>query len=254
VLTIPDDEDPDEYVKAHGQKGFNDLLETSSKDYMKFIIGKTAADNRAGTPYGKSAALNALVPLAQALSDSVVQREFVKQVGEALSLTEDLIYQRIRQRPGPAAPRAAQNGSQDSAAAFFGTIEGNFIRILLSNPTLVPEARQFILPETFPDKFSGELYSIILKSFDEDAGLDTLLGNVNDDETKRIISFAFANNAPGGNANEDIIHIMRRLQEKFIRFQMKVNQEQMGKEPGKRGVLLEKNRELSFQLKALTGQ
>jgi DNA primase len=254
VLTIPNDEDPDEYVKARGQKGFNDLLENSSKDYMKFIIGKTAADNKAGTPYGKSAALSALVPLAQALTDAVVQREFIKQIGETLSLPEDVIYQRIKQRSGPAAPRGAQNETPDSAAAFFGTIEGDFIRLLLSNPSLIPEARQFILPETFPDKFSGELYSIILKSFDENALLDTLLGNTDDDETKRIISFAFANQAPGENVNEEIIHKMRRLQIKFLKFQIKVNEEQMRKEPGKGSALLEKNRELSFQLKALNGQ
>ena len=254
VLTIPNDEDPDEYVKARGPKAFNDLLETSSKDYMKFIIGKTAADSKADTPYGKSAALSALVPLAQALSDAVVQREFVKQIGEMLSLTEDVIYQRIRQRSLPAAPRGARQETEDSAAAFFGTIEGDFIRLLLSCPSLVPEARQFILPETFHDKFSSELYSIILKSFDENAHLDTLLGNADDDETKRIISFAFANNAPIDNINEDIIHKMRRLQEKFLKFQIKVNEEQMKKEPGKGSVLLEKNKELFFQLKALTGQ
>ena len=116
----------------------------------KFIIGKTAADSKADTPYGKSAALSALVPLAQALTDAVVQREFIKQIGETLSLTEDLIYQRIRQRSQPAAPRGAQNETSDSAAGFFGTIEGDFIQLLLSNPSLVPEARQFILPETFP--------------------------------------------------------------------------------------------------------
>ncbi|HUI93054.1 MAG TPA: DNA primase [Chitinivibrionales bacterium] len=252
VLTIPEDEDPDEYVKARGPQAFNELLEKSSKDYMKFIIAKTAADNRAETPYGKSAALNALAPLAQALSDAVVQREFVKQMGEALSLTEDVIYQRIRQRQGPAAPRPVRQESEDTAAAFFGTIEGNFIRLLLANPHLVLEARQFIAPETFTDKFSGELYLTVLRSYDESPDLVTLLKNVRDDETGRMLSFAFANEADAGNPNDELVHVMRRLQEKFIRSKIKANQEIMKKDPGQRAVLLEKNRDLSLQLKDLT--
>jgi DNA primase len=253
VLTIPNDEDPDDFVKVHGPKGFNDLLETSSKDYMKFIIEKTAADNKADTPYGKSTALNALAPLVTALTDTVVQREFVKQLGEGLSLAEEVIYQRIRQREGPQSPAGGQNEAQDTAAAYFGTIEGNFIHHLLSNPSLVSEAKQFILPETFTDQFSGKLYSIILYSYDENAHLDSLLDNIEDEEFKRVISFAFANNVIGENKNEEIIYLIRRLQEKFIRFQRKTNEELMKKDPGTRRLLSEKNRELSLQLKALTG-
>jgi DNA primase len=250
VLTIPDDEDPDDYVKKHGEKGFLALL-GSSQGYMPFIITKAARDNSANTPYGKSAALTALSPLVRSITDAIVQREFVKQIGEALSLPEDLVGKRIKQTDIPAKPPETQ--SKDTAAAYFGTIEGKFIRLLLSAPNLIPQARQFIIPETFTDHFSGKLYSIVIRSFDENADLKTLLKNVDNNEIKSAISFAYASGSIEENCNEEIVHVIKRLQDKFIRFQMKANEVQMKNDPAKRGILSEKNKELSLQLKELNG-
>jgi DNA primase len=247
VLTIPDDEDPDEYVKAYGQKGFNELLNQSSKDYMDFIIDKIATDMDVSSPSGKTALINVLAPLVNMFSDSVVRQRFLKLIIEKLSLTPDIVYNKI-------VPREYKQLDNGPIESYFGSIEGTFIHFLLAVPSLIPEARQFILPETFTDHFSSKLYSIILKTFDENAHLDTLLGNIDDDESKRFISFAFAKSAPSDNVNEDIIHIMRRLQEKFIRFQIKVNKDLIRKEPEKQASLLQKNVELSLQLKALSEQ
>jgi|WetSurMetagenome_2_1015567.scaffolds.fasta_scaffold00462_3 DNA primase len=252
VLTIPNDEDPDDFVKARGAAAFSELLGRSSRDYMQFIIEKVAADKGTSTPYGKSAALAALGPLAQSLSDPVVQREFVKRMSERFSVSEDIVYRQIRRSPGQ---REEQNrhGGPDETVAYFGTIEGNFIRLLLCTPSLIPEARRFILPETFTDQFSGKLYLLMLSSFDENGALDTLLSKA-DDEEKRVLSFAFANEAPAADANEELVHTMKRLQEKFLQRKIRESTERMKKEPGNRATLLEQVKEYSLQLKALAGQ
>jgi DNA primase len=252
VLTIPNDEDPDDFVRQHGTKGFLELLNTA-QDYMRFIIERAKSDNVADTPFGTSAALSALAPLVNAITDSIVQREFVKQISEALSLPEDLVRRRVKQANVP--PAVTEKQSRDFAASYFGTIEGNFIKLLLSCPTLVDEARRFILPETFSDQFTGKLYSILLTSFDEDAHLTTLLGRIPDEDTKRIISFAYAQDADAGPADirEEMMHTIGRLQAKYLRTQIRGISEQMKKDPRSRTVLLEKLKDYSTQLKALSG-
>lgn len=252
VLIIPNDEDPDEVINKHGAKKFLEML-TGAQDYMKFIIEKVTGDHDTTTPTGTSAALDSLVQLSLTFSDSEIRRKFRKQISEALSIPEETVYYRIKQFQNPSLSRPPQSPG-DIPAAYFGTIEGKFIWFLLTNPSLIPEARQFILPETFSDQFSGKLYSIILKSFDENPHLDTLLRNVDDEETKRLISYAFTSGAPGENIKDDLIHIMKRLQEKFIMFQKKANEELMKKDPSKRRLLTEKNRNLLLQLKELAGQ
>ncbi len=249
VLTIPNDEDPDDFIKSSGPKAFLDLLATA-QDYMPFIINKTVRDHNAETPYGKSAVLNALAPLGNTLTDSVVKGEFVKQLSEALSLPQEMIFKRIKE--GAQETAVAPRMTKDTAASYFGTIEGHFIRLLLQHPHIIAEARKFILPETFSDQFSGKLYSILLTSFDSDARLATLLGNVTDEETQRIVSFAYAQEAPVVDAREEMIHSVGRLQAKYLQKQIRDIAEQMRREPRNRTALLEKLKDYSTQLKALS--
>jgi len=249
VLTIPNDEDPDDFIKNFGPKAFMELLD-AAQDYMPYIINKTVHDNNAETPYGKSAVLNALAPLANALNDSVVKGAFVKLLGEALSLPQDLIFKRLKE--GPQEPSDSRKMTKDTATSYFGSIEGNFLRLLIQHPEIIAEARKFILPETFSDQFSGKLYSILLTSFDSDARLATLLGNVTDEETQRIVSFAYAQEAPVVDAREEMVHSIGRLQAKYLQKQIRDIGEQMRREPGNRTVLLEKLKDYSTQLKALS--
>jgi hypothetical protein len=160
------------------------------------------------------------------------------------------VYKRIRQ--ADVSPELQEKQSKDTAAAYFGTIEGNFVRLLLNNPDRIKEARHFILPETFSDQFSGKLYSMLLTSYDEDARLTTLLGSIPDEETKRIISYAYALEAPGEDAREEVIHTIGRLQSKYLQKQIRDISDRMRKEPRNRTELLERLKEYSTQLKALS--
>jgi DNA primase len=248
VLIIPDQDDPDDFIKKHGKEKFLELLD-KAVDYMRFIIDRAIADNPADTPYGKSAALDALVPLIGSLGDAVVRREFIKQAGESLSVPEDIIYTRIRQVTS--APGTLPQKQSTAAAAYFATIEGNFIRILINHPDLINEARRYVQPETFSDQFSGKLYFIVLKSFDQDSGLKTLLANCADEETKRIVSCAFLAEPKESDAREEMIHSIGRLQMKFLKQRMRDVSDRIKKEPGNRTKLLEQLKDYSTQLKAL---
>ncbi len=209
VLTIPGGDDPDDFVKSKGGPAFSLLLETSSVDYMRYIIEKTAINRRRHSlrKIGHAAALR---PCSIA-SDPVVQREFIKQLAERLSLSEDLVHRQVRQGSGAATAGYAPS-RPDEAAAYFGSIEGNFIRLLLSAPSLIAEARRFITPVTFTYQFTGELYLHLLASFDDKGSLDSLLSRAADNE-KRIITFAFRNETPVADANEELVQPMERLQE-----------------------------------------
>jgi DNA primase len=247
VLTVPDDEDPDDFVKRHGAQGFLDLL-AKAQDYIKFIVDKTSTDYDSSTPIGKSRILDALTPLIQSFNDSIVRERFYKEINETLSISRDIINKRIK---GNARSSDTLDG-EDTIRDYFGTIEGNFIRLLLTNPDLINDVRQFILPETFSDHFSGELYSIILTSYDEDPRLTTLLSKLLDEETKRFISFVYAQDSTVVNARDEVIHTIGRLQAKYLEKKMRAITEQLRKGPQNRTVLLEKLKEYSLQLKALS--
>ncbi len=125
------------------------------------------------------------------------------------------------------------------------------MRLLLSTPSIIAEARQFIRPETFTDQFSNNLYSIILRCYDENQQLDTLIDTIIDPEMKRIVSLLYAKGLSEENPLEELRHTVVRLQAKYLRRQINEIGNQMKNEPSKRKTLMEQLKEFSTQLKEL---
>jgi DNA primase len=244
VLILPNEEDPDSYVKKHGQAGFLALL-NNALPFMKFIIEKAIADKNADTPQGKSQVLDFLAPLAQSMTDSIVRQEFIKLIAEHLLISEATVHGRLKNN----AP--LHNKIIENTDDYCGTLEGNFMRLLLSSPSIIVEARQFIRPETFTDQFSNNLYSMIVRCYDENQQLDTLVDRIADPEVKRIVSLLYAKGAQEENALEELRHTVIRLQAKYLRRRIHEIGNRMKNEPSKRKDLMDQLKEFSTQLKEL---
>ncbi len=244
VLILPDEEDPDSYLKKHGQAGFLALL-NNAFPFMEFIIKKAITDKGIDTPQSKSQVLEFLVPLAQSMTDSIVRQEFIKQIAEHLHVSEATVHGRLKKS------LYLHNKITDNADDYCGTLEGNFMRLLLSSPSIIAEARQFIRPETFTDQFSNNLYSIIVRCYDANQQLDALIGTIIDPEMKRIVSLLYAKGLSEDNPLEELRHTVVRLQAKYLRRQINEIGNQMKNEPSKRKTLMEQLKEFSTQLKEL---
>jgi DNA primase len=247
VLILPDEEDPDSYIKKHGQSGFLALL-NNAFPFMKFIIEKAMADKSADTPQGKSQVLAFLVPLAQSITDSVVRQEFKKQIVDRLHITDASAYEQFDKFV------SLQNKIAENPDNYCSTLEGNFMRILLTTPSIIAEARQFIRPETFTDQFSNNLYSMIVRCYDENQQLNTLVDRIADPEVKRIVSLMYAKGVQEENALEELRHTVVRLQSKYLRFQIRQLSNRLKFEPLKRTALMEQLKDFTTQLKELETQ
>jgi DNA primase len=245
VLILPDEEDPDSFLKKYGKDPFLSLLE-KSVGFMNFIIGKTIKDIGIETPQKKSLTLDAMVPLIQCVSDSIVRMEFVKSLSEALHISEAAIIERVRRQQ-----RVSEPDSEKNADDFPGTIEGHFLRLLLSEPPVIKEACEYITPETFTDQFSGDLFLAIVACFEKDPSLDSLIGSISDPEKKRTVSRLFALGNYEGDVREDMRHSILRLQRKFLKNRRRHYQARLITEPENRHTLLELIREDSTQLKEI---
>jgi hypothetical protein len=213
---------------------------------MKFIIEKTIADTGIDTPQRKSATLDAIVPLVQSITDSIVRMEFVKTLSESLCISEGTVLDRFKRQPKVL---AAGNGREKND--FAGTIEGYFLQLLLTNPPLIKEACNYITPETFTDQFSGDLFLSIVTCYEKDPSLDSLVGSLFDPEKKRIISQLFAQGKYEGDAREDVRHSILRLQGKYLKNRRRQYQARLKTEPENRKKLMELIREDSTQLKEI---
>lgn len=249
ILVLPGNEDPDSFVKNNGREAFLELL-GNAVPYATFIIEQAIIDKGIATPQQKSAMLDYLIPLVQSISDSIVRQDFVRQIAERLGITEATVLGRFK--------RTVAQGRQGSLYAsastpdINGTQEGLLLRLLVSVPTLIPEARNYIPPETITDPFAASLYATILQSYDEKPDLTTLMGNAPNEEAQRVFSLFFAKGPFVENEpHEALRHTIVRLQVKFLKYQADLCTQRMKREPGNRLKLLEQIREYRKQLKEL---
>jgi replicative DNA helicase len=179
------------------------------------------------------------------MTDSVVRQEFKKQIVDRLHITDASAYEQFDKFV------SLQNKIAENPDNYCSTLEGNFIRLLLSSPSIIAEARQFIRPETFTDQFSNNLYSMIIRCYDKNERLDTLVDAITDPEVKRIVSLMYTKGVQEDNALEELRHTTVRLQAKYLRRQIHDIGNRMKNEPLKRKALMEQLKGFSTQLKEL---
>jgi hypothetical protein len=92
---------------------------------------------------------------------------------------------------------------------------------------------------------------MIVRCYDENQQLDTLVDRIADPEVKRIVSLLYAKGAQEENALEELRHTVIRLQAKYLRRRIHEIGNRMKNEPSKRKDLMDQLKEFSTQLKEL---
>jgi DNA primase len=190
ILALPGDDDPDSFVKREGADAFRDLL-AKAPPAAEFLIEKPASESD-GSPHGKSRAMDELIPYAHALSDEVVREDFLDKLARSLRIDRRLVANRFAaydgdsRSSGEAQPEVRQ-GRRDALA--MGTLEEDFLCMLIAVPELITSARRYLSPEILTDPVAENIYSIMLETYDRDGCLKRLLDACGEDESLvRVVS------------------------------------------------------------------
>jgi DNA primase len=95
ILRMPTDEDPDEYVRAHGIDQFRALLKTT-QPYIEYIIDMAVADHDTAKPAGKVEAINAILPHLARMRDKVARADYAGQIADRLKVDSRVIREELR--------------------------------------------------------------------------------------------------------------------------------------------------------------
>ena len=246
VLVLPDNDDPDSYVKKYGGEKFSELVK-KAQNWIPFIIKKALAENDSSTGRGKSAVVEYLSPLVQSIRDPIIQSNFKKEISEHLEIKEQLMYNSLQ---GTTVQSRVQ---EDSVAneGFFLTLEGCFLRILVTCPELIDEAKNYVIPETLTDYISSDVYSIILETYNEKGSLEGIIDRTDNLEIKRIITLLLVKPALLDHIHDELVQKIIHLRGKYLKASIREIKLQMKNEPNQRIELLKKIKDFSTQLKDL---
>jgi DNA primase len=246
VLVLPPEEDPDSFVKKHGAEPFRALIE-KARPSLEFIIEKTI-DRHGRTPRGQKAAIEELAPLETSMTNALARSSFKKTLAEHLGIDEKMVYQLMR--------AAGQAGGHNASLVinddvYLRSLEGSFLHLLITRPELIAEARQYIAPQTLTDAMASDIYSLLLKLFDEKGNLNGIIDTAAEGEAQRIVSRMLVKPALEEHIQDELVQKIRHLIKKYLRNKIKeVNR--LMKQPGAAvASLLAEQKEYTSQLKDL---
>jgi DNA primase len=220
VLTLPEGDDPDSFVKREGPAAFNALIKTA-KEAGDFLIDKLASESD-GSPHGKSAAINELMPYARALADAIVRDAFLDKLALRLRVDKRHVYERFEKAPAPPISHSHENNDIAPANPVdMGRLEESFLRILITRPEFIVHARRYITPDFFTEDLPAGVYSIILEEYAKKGNLgglpDLCAGG---SETGRAISKLAVEPARAEDIHEELEQKIKLLRQKFFKAQI----------------------------------
>ncbi len=120
VAELPENDDPDSYVRKNGPEGFQEIL-SKAVTFVDFKANAMRREGKLDSPEGKAEAVRALVQTIAKIKDPLRQTFFIKDVAEKYKLYESALLTELEKltRKVPerflAGPRSA--GAEASSAA-----------------------------------------------------------------------------------------------------------------------------------------
>jgi len=257
VVTLPEDHDPDSYVRDHGAEGFLKLAERAAPA-VDFLMRQFAAQDDLSTIDGKTRAAHAFAALIARLKDDARKSFLIKDIAEKLGLGEDALIHIVQtQRRAPSQNRASRPQNDRPAPEF--DARPRYERELLTLMMQHPETADAVFREISPGDFTNSAYRHIAQMIAHNrrqkhsTGAAHLIDQCGDDRLGRILTELALEL---GMATPDIIPIgdyIHAFQRKKLDRELEQLKTQLRRplSPDDLRATLEKHRQLTARRKAM---
>lgn len=170
VIQIPDQADPDEYLKKYGKEAFEALI-SQSQELIMYKIARYMETTNTDTITGKMQVLVQLLPDLRKMQSAVARETAIRKISVSLQVSEKAIWDELhRYNTAPAAgmPETEQRDEVQENNLSVGNIESkvekNILRVLTERPDLLAVVEEYggssILSSTAADLYQDFAASI----------------------------------------------------------------------------------------------
>lgn len=166
VLVLPDNADPDDFIRKHGVTEYQQLRGTA-RPHIQFAIDEAVRDRNLHRPADKAAAVEETLPFVRAVRNRIQRREFFDIAMDALRVQADQRRELWQQTRTGASTDAATVQQLVTRSATLTVAEGKLLGLLLANE----ELRKIVLPRLeasdYEDLATAAIFRGLIK-LDED--------------------------------------------------------------------------------------
>ena len=141
VLSLPENLDPDAFLKKYGREKYLALLKKSAPG-LKFLVDSLGGSAKSSTPEERGRVVRAVVKEIEKVPDAVARGEYLREASHYLGVGEDVL------RGIAEGPRSAAGGEDQGLIC---PAEKRLFQILMEDRSVAP----LVFAETAEDVFSG---------------------------------------------------------------------------------------------------
>ncbi len=264
VLTLPDNLDPDEYIRAHGSEGYLKLLK-GSQPFLDYIVEQSISTNDQTRPTGKVETINAILPYLRLVKDRIERAEQFERIADRLKIDSRLIREEFKKAAETRSERVSERAVKASTA--IKPAERKLLEILL-NHTAVRRRMMFeMTEEDYEGLRTARLFRLIFdfERQNAEANYSNLSQALDDEDLARELLPALMIGGAGAGAPEpneadhaereagESLHTLRceKLAEKQAALQVEINQAQRNNDSARLSELMMMKFELAKREKKL---
>jgi DNA primase len=158
VLVLPEDKDPDAFIKKNGRDKYL-ALQKKAVSGLKFLIDSLAKDVPMSIPEEKGRIVRAVVKEIEKVPDSTARSEYLRMASQELGISEDLIRSIVENR----APGKGQEETRLLCPA-----EKRLFQILMEDRSVAPYVFAECAEEIFQGLQSEPVFRYIMDCFKND--------------------------------------------------------------------------------------
>jgi DNA primase len=264
VLTLPDNLDPDEYIRAHGPEGYLKLLK-GSQPFLEYIVDQAINSNDQTRPAGKVETINAILPYLRLVKDRIERAGHFESIADRLKIDSRLIREEFKKAVETRSEQVSERAVKATIAV--KPAERKLLEILINQAAVRRGLTGQITEEDYEGLRTAQLFRLIFEF--ERQGVEISYSNLSqalgDEDLARellpglMIGGADPSPAELGSSDRaereaaESLHTLRcvKLAEKQAALQIEINQAQRKNDAARLGDLMMRKFELAKQERAL---
>jgi DNA primase len=159
ILGMPTNQDPDEFVRAHGAARFRELLKTT-QPYIEYIVDTSIAAHDTSRPTGKVAAINAILPHLARMRDKVARAGYAEQIADRLKIDSRVVREELKRTATNR--RTALDKNRMRAAEDITVAERQLLELMLANRDVRRAMIGNLAEEDYAELATGAIFTALI--------------------------------------------------------------------------------------------
>ncbi|MFN0087264.1 MAG: DNA primase [Blastocatellia bacterium] len=160
VLSLPDNLDPDEYVRDRGAESYLKALK-GSQPFLDYIIEDAVRSNDQSRPAGKVETINAILPYLKLVRNRIERAEQIERIADRLKIESRLIREEVKKAAEIRAERVSDRAM--AATLEVKSAEKKLLEALLHSPWARKQMLVQMIEEDFRDLRTARLFHLLFE-------------------------------------------------------------------------------------------